>query len=252
MIPMPTRAPLEKSGGHLGARYARGSSRQAGMHSNPFVVLSDITISLAIIFLVFGIATAVTNTQILLFFDRNDRQLRIETELVDALHKVLPEASVTKARVAGDSRDHVELREHEKLVGVVWTNASFQRVQILKPTFEKGQTQPNELCKKFLRAVGDVVTNHSLDFSYLFLHGVTETAESDSIPLTTIQAISDERAKSALKFLSTPGAKNVVGMPSRYVIPYGTGNSLYLAEGSSTGRVDFLIFYNDIQIADKK
>ena len=245
-------AHLERDGGHLGVRQARGAARRTGMHSNPFVVLSDITISLAIMFLVFGIATAVTNTQILIFFDRNDRQLKIENQLVGALQKVLPGSSITRVRAPGDTRDHVELREHGTLVGVVWTNASFQRVQILKPTFDKGKTIPNDLCKKFLSAVGDVVKAHSLDFSYLFLHGVTELVESNSLSSATIQSISDERAKSALKFLGTSDSTTVVGMPRRYVIPYGTGNSLYLAQGSNTGRVDFLMFYNDIQNSEKK
>jgi hypothetical protein len=222
------------------------------MQSNPFVVLSDVTISLAIMFLVFGIATAVTNTQILIFFDRNDRQLKIENQLIEALQRVLPGATTTRVRAPGDTRDHVELREQGTLVGVVWTNASFQRVQILKPTFDAGKTLPNELCKQFLRSVGDVVRGHSSDFSYLFLHGVTELAESKSLTASATQSISDERAKSALLFLDTPNSTSIVGMPRRYVIPYGTGNSLYLTKGASTGRVDFLMFYNDVQNTERK
>lgn len=220
------------------------------MVSNPFVVLSDVTIALAIIFLVFAIATAVTNTQILMFFDRNERQQKMENELVAALRSVLPNAVASHVRMAGEKRDHVELREDGVLVGVVWTNASFQRVQILKPTFVSGRSEPTDLCKQFLRAVGGVVELHAEDVSYLFFHGVTETAEAKTLDSARVQSLSEDRARAAFDYLAKSASAPVLGIPRRFVIPYGTGDALYRAQGAQVGRVDFLMFYSDTRNGD--
>jgi hypothetical protein len=182
-----------------------------------------------------------------MFFDRNDRQLRIENDLVAALHEIMPESVVTHVRGPGDNRDHIELRERGNLVGVVWTNASFQRVQILKPTFDEHESKPTPLGQSYLRAVGKVVAAHAADFSYLFLHGVTEMAESRGMAKGEVQALSEARAKAAYGVLDTPGTEVVLGVPRRFVIPYGTGDSLYLSPGASAGRVDFLMFYSDVK-----
>jgi hypothetical protein len=228
----------------VAARSAARLKRNA-VTSNPFVVLSDITISLAIIFLVFGIATAVTNTQILIFFDRNDRQQKIENELVSALTEIMPQAQVVRVRSLGDDRDHVELRDKGSLAAVVWTNASFQRVQVFEQTFPPLGSEPTTFGRDFISAVSKVVMRHSPEFSYLFLHGIAETSESSKLPPGGAQSLSEDRARSAFNLIAKPTEATVLGIPRKYVIPYGTGNSLYLFKGAQAGRVDFLMFYSD-------
>lgn len=222
----------------------RGRHCKFVFQSNPFVVLSDLTISLAIIFLVFGISAAIGNNQLLLLFDRNDRQDALQRELVAAVREVLGDVEIRQATGSQDGRAPIQLIKSGKIVAKLTTNASFQRVQLLEPTFEPDSATLTPLGERIYASLASAVRRHAEEFSYVFLHGISEKAEAAD--RTALLLLSRERAVSAYGVFERMGAIGGDGIEPRFAIPYGTGAELYTNyPASNSGRVDLLLFYND-------
>lgn len=222
----------------------RGYQSKFMFQSNPFVVLSDLTISLAIIFLVFGISAAIGNNQILLFFDRNDRQDALQREFIAAVKEVLGDVEIRQAAASQDGRAPIHLIKSGKIVAKLTTNASFQRVQLLEPTFQSGAPALTAFGEQVYAALGSAVSRHAEELSYVFLHGISE--KSEATDRTALLLLSRERAVTAYGVFERMGAIGGAGIEPRFAIPYGTGAELYTNFPVSTsGRVDLLLFYND-------
>lgn len=225
--------------------------RRSAHGSNPFVVLSDVTISLSIVFLVFGIGAAIANNQFLLDFNRNERQNRIEAEFVQALKSAFPGAAESKIVASGDSRTHVRLVQDGSVIAEVWTNSSFQRVRVLAPTFDRRSARLTDSGAKVARQLGNVIQRQANQLSYLFLHGVTEKAEAAGQSRATIVELSLERARAVRALLTEQGVIGSAGVLPRNAIPFGMGEDLYATGAVEVGRVEFVLFFNDLSRAEK-
>lgn len=214
--------------------------------SNPFVVLSDVTISLVIIFLVFGIGAAISNNQLLLYFDRNERQEAIGKELVDAITRVLPDSAIAQDLRQRDPRTHIEFRQGGRLVAELWRNSSFQRVSVYGEMFAPNSASLTPFGLSLVREVGQVVRANAKQFSYLFINGITEPSEIVKPTIDNGLKLSQDRAWVVRQALIEQGAIGPEGIEPKYAIPYGIGSELYATGALRSGRVDLVLFYGDV------
>lgn len=221
--------------------------RRAQHHgSNPFVVLTDVTVSLAIIFLVFGIGTALANNQLLLFFDRNDRQEAIKKQLLEAVGRVLPQATPTSDATQRNPQTHIIFKDKDKVVAEVWHNSSFQRVSLYEEMYAPNSSELTALGTTFVREMGAVARNNARQFMYLFINGIAEQAEASRLPEAEEVKLSQDRAWGVRQALIQQGVIGSGGVDPRFAIPYGVGSKLYSTGTSRSGRVDLVLFYSDV------
>lgn len=278
--------------------------------SNPFVVLADITIALCFIFAVYAISMTALNSNMKLFFDREERQSAISESLEanllgwhlshygQTLRRVPVKKVVNKVEQNYDSYQDAEGRELAQL----WKNASFMRISVFQPLFVSGtQTHRDTVQAKafaeLYQKLGSVLSERRNDFNYVYLHGITESEEwreySQSVRSRYLYTLSQrefravasvfglaeglprpdaikeilrverqewarklsvERASRVFALMQTAGLVSryeegesaKTGLIAKFVIPYGTGVSLYTRADMDVGRVDILVFFGDV------
>lgn len=255
---------------------------------NPFVVLADVTIALCFIFAVYSVSQTMTNSQLLLGFDRTKRQEAAARDIRDAVANSV--SGTGYALVRAQTRWQVEpvayrrqnpgklprgadwiprpvyedwqLREKEgefeRLYAQVQANSSFLRISSYDVAFQPNSSKLTPAGVRLYSALAEAIKPHASQIDYLFVHGVTEPEE----PTGSEAASLDLSVKRAHTVYSLLQAKKLVipqpkgdklmrgGVWSKYAIPYGTGTSLY--HGVSTvGRVDLVLFFTDLSNADK-
>jgi len=241
----------------------RKRRRSEGLSASPFVVLADLTIAMAFAFAVQGLATAASSSQALTLLQREDRQSKLQTGILDKLKTLFAGATVVQRRNKGDTRDHAVLYDKDGTTELaeIWVNGNFQRVMVLKPLFRPGDTNPSSEATPIYSAIGSVIKQDAGGIAYLFVHGITEPKE---MPSPSGEAISREatrisrtRADIIFNMLqqarvigspkapeATVDADNSPVVPAKYAISYGTGKDLYW-QGLPVGRVDLVLFYED-------
>lgn len=228
------------------------------LNANPFVVLADVTISLSFIFAIFAVSSSALSSQLLLNFDRNQRQDRIQAKLVSVLSRHFAGPFKTSyERARGQSRAHLVVRgEGGELIAQVWDNGSFQRLIICKPLFPSGGTRLTEEGASVYFDLARQISEDAGEFAYVFIHGIVERREESDLGLTArkSEAVSTERARAVFSKFDEAGLIAAYGINDedvplsqiapKYIIWYGTGSKLY-GGYMDTGRADVVLFYAD-------
>lgn len=235
----------------------RTSLRSGGLPHNPYVVFTDLTISLACIFLIYAMSTS----ESLAGVTRVARQQVILDELTKEFHKRYPGGYVQEPDPNGSIKDSVwtfwesskveEVQASPKLeqnrrvgsghrIMVIWQNAGLQRVELLDSPFDPGKFEilKGDREALFLN-VAQIVSKAYKQYDYLFLWGIAEPEEiaggdrKAAIVLSTNRAgkdfdqlqnaaitLSRNRANKAYDYLLTKGV----------ILPYGDkqSNDLYI------------------------
>ncbi len=238
-------------------RRARKNGSNEGFRSNPFVVLTDMTIGLTFFFAMFSVVSALANSQALLLVARQDRQKAVREECVKIF------GSGTRSEERGpskESRHTAVLDSKGQILAQIWENGNFQRIKIYLPMFQgQRNSQLTPAGRQLLVAMARIFKKHAREFAYLFTHGITEPAEFGVGDAARRQALlnSRERADAVYNVLVSAGAiaKPELGdvppnaIASKYAISYGTGSELYfksrLLTSKLAGRVDIVLFYTD-------
>lgn len=166
--------------------------------SNPFVVLADITIALCFIFAVYAVCMTALNSNLRLFYDREQRQAalskQLEVELIGwhlrHYGKSLSLIPTTKAIMAQNgssvTQHYSSFRTtDDSEIAQIWMNASFMRISVFQPLFRSGshlhvdESQEDEF-KTLYSTLASVLSSRRGEFNYVYLHGITEAEEYTS------------------------------------------------------------------------
>jgi hypothetical protein len=237
----------------------RGGLRGEGLLGNPFVVFTDVTISLACIFLIYGLATS----QALAGVTRMERQQLLLGRIATAFAKVYPDAPPMVQEDKLNEHGQVEYRPwvlrrrgEQHRVADIQINGGLFRISLYEAPFAPDSSAvvaDDKPAKVFLEFAREVAKEHD-NYTYLFLQGISEKKEV-AWNKDRGMSLSVDRANAARQFLEANG---VIGRypeppsgtqtnyvwPSR-VITFGTGFWLYQTDEEARGRVDMFIYFND-------
>lgn len=226
------------------ARYRRARSEP-----NAYVVLVDITLAVAFFLIVFAITFAMNNSQSIFKMTREERQVLIRGQFADALCTAL---QGRRGTWNSEERRLPIVGPNGVPVAEIFENASYQRISIYAPQFERGSSLPTEQSRSSYRQIGAVIATNRKSFSYLQLQGVAEPSELSND--AERKALSRARADSAEDVLVQEGLIRGASsqqdratspwMDLQFVVPFGVGSRLY-ADWQGNRRVDFIVFYPD-------
>ena len=225
---------------------------------NPWVVIADCTMSLAFILLVFAFLNTLQNSQAMKLLQRKARQSAVRKEVFEALiqlgygDKTEPYDQQQGLQVLVDSNGN-----H---VAKIYENASYQRICLFVPLFDRGRYDLLPKADTLFQQLGVIVQKHWKMLDYLDLHGIAqpnEASANDLVPLSTARANEVLRVlessdvvgeKDAEPTTPLPGSeKPTPQIPLKFTVPYGMGSKLYAQIDSfQAGRVDLVLFFKDV------
>ena len=236
-------------------------NRRSSLQSNPFVVLSDMTIGLAFFFAIFSMVAGLANSQAVMVIQRQGRQESVKSSVLTAFQQVFPGCKGINKK-SDDTHEHMTIYSSSgDIIGQVWENGNFQRIKVLARSFDGSRDSSlNTIGYRLYRSLGSVIKENAPSFAYLFVHGIVEPSEYSSPSMKgSARLLSRQRADNVYDLLTTNGVisssdqeakRNQI--PAKYAIPYGTGTDLYTVDeaeqwgtGRYLGRVDIVFFYTD-------
>ena len=171
---------------------------------NPFVAFADVTIVLSFIFAICSIALSKS----LADMNRDERQ----TVVKDGILAVLNDASNVELKPnpidpkddAYDQKRNIEIRLPDRtLLLRVWTNGSYQRIEV-PGLFARGGLSLRPESTRTLTQLAKVIQKAMVErqATYVYFHGITEPGEAVGM---TSREVSVRRAQAVYDFYH-PGA----------------------------------------------
>lgn len=247
-------------------RIRRRTANVSGLRSNPFVVMTDMTIGLAFFFAVFSVVAALANSKAVQLMERQNRQKAVCDDIVSAVTGAFPSAiSQPGESATGEKYTEIVTRDKKTSLVEIWENGNFQRLKVYAPAFPspRGHTLSAD-GRGLYKDLGAVIKKHASEFSYLFLHGIVEPTEVESSLQGRSAALDVSRKRAdevyalmtELRVIASAGETETPPdcIPRKYAISYGTGVDLYTRvlpkkekwnTGSPIGRVDLVFFYKE-------
>lgn len=229
---------------------------------NPFVVLSDVTIALSFILLLYAVNAILQSSKGALQATRDRRQSevvkRIESSLRDNGYK---EAYSVKAAGGSNRWDIFPNRVGRRPLVTVWNNGSFQRIQVFD-SFPSGSSTASK--NKLYIFMAALIRSSWKELTYVYLHGIADRREKDPDNLSRKRAafvlgqwqasghLQKPDELSGVRYREVAARLTVAGMPARiplkYAASYGSGSLLYadFKAEEDNRRVDVVLFYNDL------
>ncbi len=235
----------------------RRCKRPQAFTGNPFVVFADMTIALAFIFAVHGLASVASSSQALVAIKRKARQISLRDELSSVMTNYFPGSSARLVQPAGLTDTYLSVVEKSNSeIAAIWINGNFVRVSVYRPIFNSSGTEFIGKGRSLYLSMGKVMKVHARAFAYLYVHGIVERDEGLSKRASL--ELSRRRADRVMAMLqsdrvvgktSSPDEQmDEFGVPmvrAKYAIAYGTGTELYTS-GQPVGRADIVLCYEDI------
>ncbi len=216
---------------------------------NPFVVLSDATIALSFIMLVYALFAGIAATKIVIEANRRERQRTIRESIVAAWRKT--RASLTET-ASGSEQTTRLYSQSGQVFARIDENASFQRIQVYAPQYSDGQAvNPLTTGHNLLDDALEAAARNWAELSYIQIHGLASTPGRDGVALSQARANAMVERWQRLGLIESYDAhyrsssralpQGVV--PIQNVNAYGTGDLIY--SSPLPDRVDVVLFFND-------
>lgn len=230
---------------------------------NAFVALSDVTISLSFIILIFALTAIMRSGAALLDVDRLDRQGNVRSSLVQELQKGgypnahaepiedIYEKGVPKRRL---QKIFEGSGTNQSLLATVDENAGLQRIKFFRICFRDKTAEFTPEGVRLYRALSRVLSKNHENLEYVYFNGVTNNVPNRSHP--SEEWISRARASAVFQRLQAEGAIQTAleardgSSPGKVDLKnamwYGTGDNLYVDKTKARDeRVDVVLFYTD-------
>jgi hypothetical protein len=233
-----------------------------GLQGNPFVVLADVTIALAFIFAVHGLAAVTLSSKALEATQRLEKQDVFRDQVLATLQTIYPQSQARPGVEGQTVLLSTDGRWGKVPIAEVWTNGNFQRIILNGAFFRQGGSRLEGVGDRVFDALAEHLKTQAGELTYLFVHGIVEPRElrSRGGPVVGSQealTLSRARADNVYALLER---KRVIGprwdpeatewsddktpcVPSKFAISFGTGVDLY-PRRTPVGRVDLVLFYN--------